>query len=353
MKAGVILLNFGEPSRPVPEEVVPFLERIFAQNARLEDAADAAARRRRSRELAQKRAPGLIAEYEAIGGSPLAEQAEWQARALGEALGERGHDVATYVGNQFTAPSIAEAVAEARSDGVELLVGLPVYPLCGPSTNVAAVADMVAAVEAESWAVKVHELTGWHRHPDYAALRADGIRAAAQAAGFDLADPGTKLVFSAHGTPLKYLEEGSRYDLYVADHCAQVSELLGVDDYVIGYQNHGNRPIEWTQPDIDTVITSVQAERVVVEPVSFVHEQSETLSELDIELKEEAERAGLGYCRVPVPHDSPRLVAVLADLVEPLLGPANPADLGYQPCLCRPGARCLNAGIAPPTGPPY
>lgn len=352
MKTGVILLNFGEPSRPVPEEVIPFLERIFAQNARLEEAADAEARRRRSRELAERRAPGLIAEYESIGGSPLQAQAEWQARSLASALAERGHDVVTYVGNQFTTPTIPEAVAAARADGVEHLVALPVYPLCGPSTNVAAVREVADAVAAWGWAVSVDEVTGWHRHPDYAALRADGIRAAADAAGFDLAEPGTRLVFSAHGTPVKYLREGSRYDLYVEEHCRQVADRLGVEDYVIGYQNHGNRPIEWTQPDIETVIRELDGSRVVVEPVSFVHEQSETLSELDIELKEEAEEAGLGYCRVPVPHDSPRLVAVLADLVEPFLD-GGAAGIQYLECRCRPGSCCLNASLEPPPDRPY
>ncbi len=348
MKAGIVLLNFGEPSEATEEEVVPFLERIFEQNASLEQTADAAARRRRSRELAERRAPGLMEEYEAIGGSPLNEQATWQARALADALGQRGHEVETFVGNQFTEPTILDAVTAARSAGVELLVGLAVYPLCGPSTNVAAVAELTRSVEELGWDVEIRELTGWHRHPDYAALRADGIRAAAGAAGFDLSEPGTKLVFSAHGTPVKYLREGSRYDLYVDEHCAQVAELLGVSDYVIGFQNHGNRPIEWTQPDVEEVIRSVVAERVVVDAVSFVHEQSETLSELDIELREEAEEAGLGFCRVPVPHDAPRFIAVLADLVEPLIADANPAGLEYLDCRCRPGARCLNATLEPP-----
>jgi len=345
MTAGVILLNFGEPAHATSAEVVPYLERIFLQNANLESAADAESKRRRARELAERRAPGLIAEYEAIGGSPLEAQTEWQAEALAAALMERGYDVAAWVGNQFTEPTIGDAVASARAAGVELLVGLPVYPLCGPSTNVAAVAELSAAVEAQGWDVAVREITGWHRHPDYAALRASGIEAAAVATGFDLADADTRLVFSAHGTPLKLLEEGSRYADYVVEHCARVAELAGVASYALGYQNHGNRPIEWTQPGIDEVIAGLHARRVVVVPISFVHEQSETLSELDIELRREAESAGLAFCRVPTPHDDARFIAVLADLVEPFLGTRNPAELDYRACRCRgrPGALCLNA----------
>ena len=126
MTAGIILLNFGEPDEATPEAVIPFLERIFLINASLEGKPGRAEARRRSRELAERRAPGLIAEYEAIGGSPLNRQAAQQAETLAAALRRRGHDVRTYVGMQFTEPSIREAVERARSEGVDFLVGLPV-----------------------------------------------------------------------------------------------------------------------------------------------------------------------------------------------------------------------------------
>lgn len=346
MTTGILLLNFGEPERPVMEEVVPFLERIFLINGGLEPGhAEDEARRKRARELAERRAPGLIEEYEAIGGSPLHAQARRQAELLEEELRERGQDVVVLVGMQFTEPSIADAVAAARDAGVDALMGLPVYPLCGPSTNVAALADMRRAVDELGWQVPVHEITGWHLHPDYTALRADGVRALCAAEGVDLHDPGTALVFSAHGTPLHYLRSGSRYDLYVDDHCQRLARALDVEDYVLGFQNHSNRPgVEWTQPDIDKAVEGVRAERIVVVPVSFMHEQSETLAELDLELKEEAEALGLGFHRVPIPHDDPRFVALMADLVQPFTGGRNPADAGYGQCRCRPvpGTLCLN-----------
>ena len=224
-------------------------------------------------------------------------------------------------------------------------VGLPVYPLCGPATNVAALADLRRAVDEAGWEVPVHEITGWHVHPEYTALRADGVRALCAAEGIDLEDDGTVLVFSAHGTPLRYLREGSRYDLYVDDHCRRLADALGVDDYVLGFQNHSNRPgVEWTQPDIDAAVRGIEGERIVVVPVSFMHEQSETLAELDHELREEAEAVGLGFHRVPIPYDDPRFAALLADLVEPFTDGKNPADLGFGQCRCRPvpGTLCLN-----------
>ncbi len=344
MKAGVVVLNFGEPEHATRAEVVPFLEKIFMINASLEDHDAYERARARSQQLAAERADSLIAELNKIGGSPLHAQARAQAGALQAELARRGHSVTTYIGMQFTQPDIAEAVAQARADGVEKLIGLPVYPLCGPSTTIAALSDLSAAVEAADWAVELRQIAGWHAHPLYTALRADAIRKIADANQLDLNDSKTRLVFSAHGTPVKYLAEGSRYEDYVIDSCARIADALGVVDYLLGYQNHGNRPgVKWTQPDIDKVVAEIHAETIVVDAVSFIHEQSETLAELDHDLREAAESRGLRYFRVPTPHDDARLAVVLADLVEPLIADRD-VEAGLRPCRCRdlPGVYCLN-----------
>ena len=82
MRIGVLLINFGEPAEPTLESVMPFLERIFLQNADLERDESALAR---AKKLAADRAPGLLADYLTIGGSPLNAQAEAQSDALQEA----------------------------------------------------------------------------------------------------------------------------------------------------------------------------------------------------------------------------------------------------------------------------
>ena len=84
-KIGVILLNFGEPESASLEEVVPFLERIFASNASLEPGMSREGMLNRAHELAIRRAPGLVEDYRAIGGSPLAAQCRAEARSLAEA----------------------------------------------------------------------------------------------------------------------------------------------------------------------------------------------------------------------------------------------------------------------------
>ena len=342
MKIGVLILNFGEPENPTLVEVTTFLERIFARNSSLESDKG----KSRARKLAEARAPGLIEEYKEIGGSPMNGQARKQARVVERILRRRDLDVRCYSGMQFTEPSVAAAVAEAQAEGVDQLVALPIYPLCGRSTTIAALDDVQAAVSELSWDVPLREITGWHRHPAYRRLRADAILAYVKREGVNLHASDTRLVFSAHGTPIQYLDDGPRYVDYVEEACRNVARDLGISDYVLGYQNHTNRDIEWTAPEVETVIREVDAARVIVDAVSFMHEQSETLAELDGELRGIAEEAGLEFHRIPIPHDDPAFAELLADLVEDVLRPEPiMGELGLRRCLCRatPATFCLNA----------
>jgi ferrochelatase len=344
MTSGILLLNFGEPADGNRADVLDYLERIFLANMSIEGETTEAAARERARELAERRAPGLLAEYDEIGGSPLIDHATTQASMLEAELNRRGYDVETYHGMQYTDPFITDAVERARADGVDELIGLPVYPLCGPSTTVQSLDELDEALDEVGWDVPVQALTGWHRHPGYTRTRIDNVRGYLDDHDLSLGD-GTRLVFSAHGTPRYYLDEGSRYEEYVEEFCSVVATALDAPDYELGYQNHENRDVEWTAPDVEEVIETVAADRVVVEPVSFMHEQSETLSELDVELREEAETRGLDFHRVPIPYDDDRFVGALADLVEPSVAGYDPAYAGLHQCECRPepGTMCLNA----------
>ncbi|RJQ40807.1 MAG: ferrochelatase [Dehalococcoidia bacterium] len=336
MSLGVLFINFGEPDEPTLEKVTAFLERIFLQNASLEGHADEAANAR-TRQLARDRAPGLLEEYREIGGSPLNAQSEAQAAAFAAELARRGVAARVYSAYQFTDPAIRQKVAEARADGVQTLVAIPGYPLCGQSTTVAALNDVRAAMGELGWEPRFRGIAGWHHGPRYLRLRAEHIRAFVEERGLDLSDPDTLLYFSMHGTPLKYLRDGNRYDRYVFEHCRDVAAALGADRYAVGFQNHTNRRIPWTQPDNEDRLREVTERRLVVAPISFMKEQSETLAELDHELREFVEgELGKEFHRVPIPWDQEEFTAYMADLLEEVTAedPAAGGVLGK--CRCRP-----------------
>ncbi|MFW6383921.1 MAG: ferrochelatase [Halodesulfurarchaeum sp.] len=347
MNVGVVVLNFGEPAEPSREAVIPFLERIFLENASLERFDSRAAAEERAGELARRRADGLIEEYKAIGGSPLQEQARAQVRAIDAELDSRGYDPTVRTAMQYTEPLLDAVAAEMGTGGYDQVIAVPIYPLSGPSTNIRAVGNFEAALAEVDPAVEFRAVTGWHRHPSYTRLRHENLESFLEERDLDPRAPDTELVFSAHGTPTSYLAAGSRYDQYVEEFAATLGALLDVEEYTLGYQNHANRDVEWTGPDVESALEGVDAERVVVEPLSFLHEQSETLFELDVELREEAEALGLDFHRVPVPHDDPRLSEIVADLLEPFLAGFDPGTHQLRPCQCRdePGTFCLNAPL--------
>ena len=340
---GVLVVNFGEPENLAPEVVQSYLERIFLQNVDLENH-EAEAAVARAKQLAARRAPGLIEEYEAIGGSPLNRQVDAQVGHLLEALVGRGWAVKAYSALQFMEPTIADKVREAHDDGVEHLVVVPLYPICGASTTVAAIARVQQELEELDWSPRLNYVAGWHDHPDYVSLRVSNIREYVEANGLDLSDPDTLLYFSVHGTPLKYLNEGNRYDRYVEEHTRRISTELRLEGrYTVGFQNHSNRKIEWTQPNNEDRIDTLAEHRMVVVPISFMHEQSETLGELDHDLRDYVEEKGKEFYRVPVPHDDARFIGFLTELVSALVG-RGAEDAALTPCRCSlvPGVLCTN-----------
>lgn len=310
-RLGVVLLAFGEPEGSDPEGVVDFLEAIFLANRRLEPGSGAD----RARQLAEARAPALMEVYQKIGGSPMNAHAHAHGEALRSALEQLGHEAHVFVGTQFTTRTISDALQRCRESGVETLVALPLYPVSGPTTTVAALDTVRDELAELAWPVETAFIGGWHRNREYVELRADGIRTLMTEHGLDPQDQNVCLYFSAHGTPTSYLEEGSQYQEHVEESCRLIAEAVGVDRYELGYQNHTNRAIDWTEPSNETLLPTIEAEQIVMVPVSFIHEQSETLDELDLELRDIVQDLGMGFHRVATPQDHPNMGSVFASLV--------------------------------------
>ncbi len=344
MDTGVILLNFGEPEKPDKQDVVSYLKRIFVANASIVEKDDDTSIEKRAQQLAEKRAPGLIEEYEVIDGSPLNKHAISQVEDIQAELNSRGYKASIYSAMQYTEPFIDDTVDDIIDDGVEKIVALPVYPLCGPSTTVASLKELSNVLDKKNQDIRIFEITGWHTYPVYNRIRSDNMASFAEKNGINLQSSDTEVIFSAHGTPQYYLEEGSRYEKYVKEYCDTISSILDID-YRLGYQNHENRDIPWTQPEVEDVINDVEADTVIVEPISFMHEQSETLFELDYELREEAENNGLNFYRVPIPYGDDRFPSMLVDLMEPFLSDFSPKYYNLEKCICRKddSAFCLNS----------
>ena len=111
-----------------------------------------------------------------------------------------------------------------------------------------------------------------------------------------------RILFSAHGLPKKFIESGDPYQWQIENTVSAIIDQLPFSkiDYRISYQSRVG-PLEWIGPNTEEEIEKVGKEKkeLVVVPISFVSEHSETLVELDIEYKKTADKYAINYVRVP------------------------------------------------------
>ena len=128
-----------------------------------------------------------------------------------------------------------------------------------------------------------------------------------------------KLIFSAHGLPKKNIKKGDPYQWQVERTVNSIVKNLDIEglDWVLSYQSRVG-PLKWIGPSTDDVIieNSLLGKTIVIVPIAFVSEHSETLVELDIEYKELAEKNGCReYIRVPALGTNTNFINSLCSLI--------------------------------------
>ena len=117
-----------------------------------------------------------------------------------------------------------------------------------------------------------------------------------------------RVLFSAHGLPKKIIAKGDPYQWQVENTAQAVVDDMKIEglDWTVCYQSRVG-PLEWIGPSTDDEIERAGKDGVpvIVVPIAFVSEHSETLVELDIEYKELAEEAGVpDICPGPSGRDT-------------------------------------------------
>ncbi len=325
-KTAVILFNLGGPDSL--DAVEPFLFNLFNDPAII--GAPGLIRGVLARFISKKRGPVAREIYAQLGGkSPLVEETDKQARALEAALGE-GHRV--FVAMRYWHPFAAEALAAAKAWGAERVVLLPLYPQFSTTTSRSSLREWRKL--AAGWAVTTETVCCYPDEPGMVSAMADLVRAGFQRA----AERGApRILFSAHGLPQRVVDKGDPYPKHVEQTARAVVGALGIAnvDWVVCYQSRVG-PMKWIGPSTEEELERAGEDGVpvVVVPIAFVSEHSETLVELDIEYRHRAEALGIpAYVRVPAVGHHPDFINGLARLVR------DPAALRGRGCAAA-GQRC-------------
>ncbi|MBS0524117.1 MAG: ferrochelatase [Proteobacteria bacterium] len=308
MKIAIILFNLGGPDSL--EAVQPFLRNLFSDPAII--GLPAWLRLPLAAFIARRRTPKALGIYEQIGGgSPILGQTEAQARALEEALGGE-HEWRGYVCMRYWHPMTERVVQSVRRFAPDRIVLLPLYPQYSTTTTASSFAAWRKAAKLE---VPTVEIESYPTEPGF-------IRASIEMVKQGLTEvPDARVLFSAHGLPEKVIKRGDPYQRQVEETAAAIAEHLDGVDWSVCYQSRVG-PLKWIGPSTESEIRRAASDgkSVVLYPLSFVSEHSETLVELDIDYRHLAERAGVTrYVRVPAVGTHPQFIHGLANLVRAAL----------------------------------
>jgi ferrochelatase len=155
-----------------------------------------------------------------------------------------------------------------------------------------------------------------------------------------------KLIFSAHGLPEKNIKKGDPYQWQVEQCVDKIVKSLNIKDldWILSYQSRVG-PLKWIGPSTDDVIVenSKLGKHIVLVPIAFVSEHSETLVELDIEYKELADKNGCkNYTRVPALGTNANYIKAMSDLI------IKKQDYNFDGKLFPPKIQCPNQFVKCP-----
>lgn len=332
-RVGVLLFNLGGPD--TLDDVRPFLYNLFSDPDII----------RLPWRPMQKPLAWLISTlrhkksrgyYEKIGGgSPLRRITEEQARALEQSLAQRGIEARAYVGMRYWNPFIEEALDQIERDGITHLVVLPLYPQFSISTTGSSLNHMNKLASNGRYILpRSSVICSWEDDENYIASLAATVNE--ELSKFSDRDPSqSHIVFSAHSVPVSYIKNGDPYLDQTKRTVELVMEKVGRRPHTLSFQSKVG-PVEWLTPATDETIRRLGSEGVrqlMLVPVSFVSEHSETLYEMDMLYRDLAEQSGItDYRRVSTVNCRPDFIGALASMVERALSLDHSSRLHCDYC---------------------
>jgi protoporphyrin/coproporphyrin ferrochelatase len=319
-KVGIVMFQLGGPDSL--EAVEPFLLNLFLDPDIIPMGPLGFLRRPLAKLISSRRSVPVRGKYAEIGDrSPIGTLTERQRGALAEALSSEIDPVAV-IAMRYWHPLTSEAVeALCKAGPLDEIVLLPLYPQFSYATTLSSLKEWRRVYGEPKSGPPQRTISQFYDHPLY-------IQALVQRIGSVLrqfADSSRiHLVFSAHGLPMSLVEKGDPYPNQIETTVRMVCEE-GRKQYpgwpqthLLCYQSRVG-PSKWLQPPLTATIERLGTESVkemLVVPISFVTEHIETLHEINIEAREEAEKVGIKIFRMmPAVGDSPLFIAALKDLV--------------------------------------
>jgi protoporphyrin/coproporphyrin ferrochelatase len=317
----VVLFQLGGPDSL--EAIEPFLLRLFRDPDIIDFPFAKIAREPLARIISATRAKKVRNHYAEIGGrSPILEFTRRQARALEDEL-SGVIKTRVFVAMRYWHPLTEEAVRAVEAFAPDELVLLPLYPQYSKTTTGSSLNEWNRQI-GSSVLRKVPTRIIREFYSDAAYLHSLSTQIEKSLSNFSAGEE-VHLVFSAHSVPVSVIERGDPYQAQIESTVERLLELGGWRfPHTLCYQSKVGAS-KWLQPSLHSTLKALGERRthnVLVVPVAFVSDHVETLSEINIEAREEAAHHGIRrFELMPGLNDDPSFIRALAGLV---LGEAVP-----------------------------
>ena len=312
MKKAIILFNLGGPDKI--ENVEPFLFNLFNDPAILN--LPTFLRYPLAKLISNRRAPVAKKIYEKLGGSsPILKLTKEQSNALEKELNQTQteDEYKCFIVMRCWNPRAKDVIKDVQLFNPNEIILMPLYPQYSAATSGSSIKEWKDVSKRNNYEIKTSTICCYptdqnfiNAHTKEIKKKIEGIK-------------NFKLIFSAHGLPEKNIRKGDPYQWQVEQSVEKIVSHLNFKnlDWVLSYQSRVG-PLKWIGPSTEDIIVenSKVGKHIVLVPIAFVSEHSETLVELDIEYKEIADANGCkNYTRVPALGINEDFIKAMSELI--------------------------------------
>ena len=296
MKKAVILFNLGGPDSL--SAVEPFLFNLFNDPAII--SLPTILRFPLAKLISKKRAPIAKAIYAEMGGkSPILEETQAQASAIEQSLQKEDDEYKCFIVMRCWNPRATETIKKVKKFNPDQIILLPLYPQYSDATSGSSIKEWLTICKKEDLIAETKVICCYPTEKDFILSYSNLIKSKIDLNKLN----DTTLIFSAHGLPENKIKQGDPYQWQVEQSVKELVRKISIENlnYILSYQSRVG-PLKWIGPSTENVIKDEAKKQkiIVIVPIAFVSEHSETLVELDIEYKKLAEKNGSKeYIRIP------------------------------------------------------
>lgn len=309
-KQALLLLNMGGPNNV--EEVELFLRNMFADKNILN--MNRYTRKFVATIIINKRLEEVKENYGLLGGkSPLPGLTNELIAKLQSKI-----DMPIYPAMRYVPPFADIALEKCKEDGIDELLLFPLYPQYSTTTTLSSYEDIVQRCHELDYYPKITMLTcQYYDDMDYIKASVDQIEKSVLNKNISEYD----LLLSAHGLPMSVIEAGDPYQRQVEANVSAIRTLLEVKgihfkNVKLVYQSKVGSAA-WLEPNLVDVLRNPTNRKVVIYPLAFTLDNSETVFELDIEHREIAEKIKYDdYIVAECMNDSNAFVDIISKYVK-------------------------------------